>query len=1702
MLKKTLRLLLLAALLMPLAAKAQETVTIGDGTSASYYTPIATYWNYSFSEQLYTATEINQTGTISSIAFEYATSTAKDFPIKVYMKAVENENLTSAWVSLSESDLVYEGTLSVKASGWQTIELNSPFDYDGTSNLLIAIDKDYVYWYMDNTWKYTSATGMARFYANDSNNPSIDNLTTYTGQATNYRPNIKLEITPSGGATCEKPETFEYSDVTSNSAKLTWSGGSGTYNVEYKKASADEWTPALTGTTLLTTTLTLEPATDYQARVQSVCDGDPATSSWKSVSFPTDCAIYSISTESYSYDFEDAGKFKCWEVINGNITIQNGSYPHSGTKYLDFRGTTSNMIALPGFEQATNTLRLVFWTRPESNSASNSGKFAVGYMTDLEDASTFVPVATYNSTSWSSSPSYEKKTVDFDVTGVPANAYIAMRQYDCATYYYWFVDDVEVMQVPDCAIPAAPVVIEDSETPEGATIAWTPGGDETSWTVQYKKTVETEWTTIETPVTDTTYTFTELSSTTTYQARIIAACTGVTYPSDAVNFTTIDPCQAPKNFKATNITHNSATLSWTKGYAETAWTVKYVKASGDWEDADVVNVENTPTANLTDLEENTTYNVRIAGCNPDIYLYANFKTKDPNAAPTNLVWTVTQTTATLSWTPGYTTQTEWTVEYKKSSDTDYTSMAANDTIVTIDELEGFTTYNVRIYYVEANKLTGSFTTATKTRFLETFSTTSVPTGWARYYGKMSEVLSGKANLSTTSYGWDFSTYNNVFVGGYHAYCTSNNYWLVTPNIELTEDIDLNFDLAFTAYSGDNVTPTSYGDNDTIAVLITADNGATWTPLKVWDNNAATSNAKLSSLSNGADKDTYTQLSLSAYDNQTVKIAFYYKAYSTESNRMHIDNIDVDEHQDCRTPVLTLGNYLYDRANFSWTNSTGCTWTINYKQHDAEEWTPINNLPTNQYQITGLTAETKYDVRVKASCNKYWSNTVTFTTRNECPTPQNLAANNITHASTNLTWDGWSDSYTVEYRTAEAAGDVLLEEYFDDFDNLDEVIEAGWTIMGLGTSNWSLSNTSNAGGDPYEMDLYYNPSFNGTSRLVTPALDLTDISSVMFTFKHSLDIYSSSHTLGIATSSDNGDTWHSGWSKTYSSDITEQINEVIETEDMGKEEVLFCIYYTGYSYNINDWYFDDIVISTSEPAGEWEEATATATAGAYTLGGLDAGTAYDVRVRANCDTEEWCEASFTTYDDDTKIFITSGSWFKASNWDPQIVPDEDNNVIIRAAANILDEAAARHITIEEGGSITIGDGGTLYHRNTGVVATVEKEIAGHGGESGSWNLISTSLGNTIYNSDFPTNAVNLIATEAEDYDLYSFSGGADEEWRNYKASSFSLYYGKGYLYANSDDVTLQFKGTLYPAYNGAYLANNGNTLTYETSRPLGTVTLIGNMFAYPAYIAYVHYNYGYQMDSICQEFYVMNDDGDEIVVSEENILMPNQGAFIEATSSSQYVAATTYDPFEEEMRGGSLSIRLGEGRRKVDMAKVRFGEGRGLTKFQLNENHTKLYIPQGNTDYAVAFNAEAEGEMPLNFRPEKTGQYTITIDAKDMEFSYLHLIDNITGANVDLLTDPSYTFIGSVRDDVNRFRIVFSSIDSNIDVESEVFAYQNGDDIVVSGEGLVQIYDVMGRYVTSFEVNGTRRISAYDYQNAVYIFRLVGNEVKTQKIVVR
>ena len=189
---------------------------------------------------------------------------------------------------------------------------------------------------------------------------------------------------------------------------------------------------------------------------------------------------------------------------------------------------------------------------------------------------------------------------------------------------------------------------------------------------------------------------------------------------------------------------------------------------------------------------------------------------------------------------------------------------------------------------------------------------------------------------------------------------------------------------------------------------------------------------------------------------------------------------------------------------------------------------------------------------------------------------------------------------------------------------------------------------------------------------------------------------------------------------------------------------------------------------------------------------------------------------------------------------------------------------------------------------------------------------------------------------------------------------------------------------------------------------------------------------------------------------------------------------------------------------IDRAIVRFGQSDQLPKFMFNPDNSKVYFTQGNKDYAIVRSA-AQGEMPVSFKAAENGTYTINVEPENVEMNYLHLIDNRTGADVDLLANPSYTFEATTNDYTSRFRLVFkagTSIEENASTNS--FAYYNGSAWVISntGDATLQVIDMMGRVLSSEQISGNTAVNINETAG-IYMLRLVnGENVMVQKVVVR
>ncbi|MCQ2305865.1 MAG: leucine-rich repeat domain-containing protein [Bacteroidales bacterium] len=497
--------------------------------------------------------------------------------------------------------------------------------------------------------------------------------------------------------------------------------------------------------------------------------------------------------------------------------------------------------------------------------------------------------------------------------------------------------------------------------------------------------------------------------------------------------------------------------------------------------------------------------------------------------------------------------------------------------------------------------------------------------------------------------------------------------------------------------------------------------------------------------------------------------------------------------------------------------------------------------------------------------------------------------------------------------------------------------------------------------------------------------------------------------------------------------------------------------------------------------------------------------------------------------------SSNAWSDASNWEENAVPtkncpsvfinadcqvdaDAEVGAIIVAAGMTLTVDTEKTlkpdgVTLENGvqlvnngtvncNAITLEDGAQLFNNGTvnSSKLTVKKDITGYGTGAGNWYLVSPPVDKDGYYW-YP----NML-TSPEGYDLYRFDQAGDSqgnEWLNYKARYFELENQRGYLYASKNNRTIVF--------SGVFAATETKTLAYDANADFPGFNLVGNPYPCNATIS------GTGLRS-SNYYYMMNAGGTALEVVVNPILAPCTGIFAVAANSDATVTFTQANTTGIDVTRGEKSslqdirVELLTNGKVIDRAYLNMN-GESLPKFRLQDNTSEICFYQDKEELAVASTDASRGEMPLSFKAAKNGSYTITVNTENVDAEYLHLIDNLTGADVDLLAaaastcsasttgSASYSFEAKTDDYASRFKLVFGVKDDAASAGSAGdFAYISNGEIIIINEGraTLQVIDVLGRIVSSEEINGNCRISTNGMTAGLYILNLNG---KTQKIVV-
>ena len=838
---------------------------------------------------------------------------------------------------------------------------------------------------------------------------------------------------------------------------------------------------------------------------------------------------------------------------------------------------------------------------------------------------------------------------------------------------------------------------------------------------------------------------------------------------------------------------------------------------------------------------------------------------------------------------------------------------------------------------------------------------------------------------------------------------------------------------------------------------------------------------------------------------------------TQGGYVLVDNIEVTELPSClQVTELGVSNIGDTSADLSWTANNGETeWTIYYKAEGAEEYTEVANVTENPYTLEGLTAATNYDFYVVANCSETAQSTpsevYSFATA-MCAVADQCE---ITYALTDSYGDGWNGN----------AINVVDA-------NTEEVL-ATWTIASGSTASGSLSicngrvinfvwvTGSYPGETSYTVyDRNGDEIFSGSAGngLVT---DYTVDCSVPSCQKPTELAATTTATSAVLSWTANNE--ETAWTLYWKENGAEEYTEVAVTENPYTLEGLTAA--TNYEfYVIANCSADDAsdasavyefatpcdVVTVAQgsaytydfedemPWSCWTNVAGNntlttgnnhTTDGSYklqfagtTTGNIVAMPTFTPDINGLMLTfwtrpEGYSYANCGTFSVGYMTDLNDASTFVAV--DTYNYNDWTSNTYVEKTATFTDAPAGAYIAFCQ-------NAGSSYYYwfvddvEVALIPSFTKEIAAYTNESG-YYLIASPVGEVAVE-----NVTNLLDNS---FDLYYFDQSQDKEWINYKqgegnnAGFNTLELGKGYLYANSEDVVLTFTGMPFSSDEPVEIE-----LVKNDDAEFSGMNLIGNPFAEEAYLV--------SEDGTGQAYYRLNPTNNTFETVDNNAAIAAMEGVLYSTADGTSVYFSTTAPTTEK---SNLNIMVSQGRGMVDNAIVRFGEGNTLKKFSFRENSTKVYIPQNGNDYAVV-NAGEMGEMPVSFKAESNDIYTISFSNQNVDFDYLHLIDNMTGNDVDLLSTPSYSFDAKTTDYASRFRLVFAAGNNQND---DNFGFYSNGEIVINNNGnaTLQVVDMLGRIISSQNINGSQRVN-FNANTGVYMLQLIqGDNVKTQKIVV-
>ncbi len=706
-------------------------ISIGNGASTNSYLPSYSLYNYSYTQQIFLASELNGQSMINSLSFEMG-AVASQRNIQIYLMHTSATNSTS-FLSATNAQLVYSGSQTM-VTGWNTYNFNIPFQYNGTDNLaLIIVDMTGSWTSGNNAKVHDGPSNCSRYIYQDGSAYSTSTIpTSGTNSTISQRLNVKFGGSCDETVTCIAPNMW-LDNITINSVDVNWVAGydENSWELEYVVAGDSNWISVPNVSGGLVTIDLLNSNTPYNVRMRSVC-GVGEESSWVETSFRTAC---DVSTIPFSENFNTYGTGvnafpTCWERINtysattnypyiSTVNIESGS---GGSLYFYASATTYNIAVTPELDADLNTLEVSFYL---GSATSISNQMIVGVMTDPMDVSTFVPVETV---ACSQTSNFEFFEVDLDsYTG--DGKYVAFKTANATTGSY-YLDNVNIYTIPTCKRPAEVDVVGTEDVT--ATVIWTERGTASQWLLEYGPEgfgFGSGAGTVVLVTGNPNYTITGLTPATTYEVCVRSLCDVGDTSDYAINYVTFatSACPSTDQCEYRFVCYDEYGDGWNDGYISVqqgGTTVAIVEAfdhaAGGTGSVDTVRVMLCDNMSTTFVwtSGNYDYEAGVVVLSPngiEVYRQDNMSmiasptlitfTTDCNEAPvpptpcnipTNLqVSGITANTAIVGWTPGG-NETSWEVQYKAQSSSSWQQATAQTPTHTLEGLTPETAYEVKV----------------------------------------------------------------------------------------------------------------------------------------------------------------------------------------------------------------------------------------------------------------------------------------------------------------------------------------------------------------------------------------------------------------------------------------------------------------------------------------------------------------------------------------------------------------------------------------------------------------------------------------------------------------------------------------------------------------------------------------------------------------------------------------------------------------------------------------------------------------------------------------------------------------------------------------------------------------------------------------------------------------------------------------------